>query len=113
MHGDCNGLAPEVRFVLYRITQEALTNVAKHAQATSATVDVRCQAERVDLSISDDGRGFVIGQVTGNHQGLTIMRERADEIGATLTITTVPGDGTKITVLWYNSLQTSQQEIAT
>ncbi len=108
MRGNCNGLPPAVRVALYRITQEALNNVAKYAQATTATVELRCLAERADLSISDDGIGFVIGQVAGNHQGLTIMRERADEIGATLTITTSPGDGTKIAVLWYNSPNTSQ-----
>lgn len=111
--GDCNSLPTEVRIPLYRIAQEALNNVAKHAQATTAAVRMYCLSDRVDLMIRDDGIGFVVEQITGDHQGLTIMTERADEIDATLTIDTRPGEGTVITVERSNSWNNSHKEIST
>lgn len=103
MQGDCNDLPSDVRFVLYRITQEALNNVAKHAAATQATVTLQCLSGHIELAISDNGTGFVFGQASSSHQGLKIMQERADDIEATLTITTKPGEGTRIFVYWSNN----------
>ncbi len=104
-------LPPEVHIALYRIAQEALNNMAKHARASQATVRL-CYAyaeckepgqepvRSVLLSISDNGRGFDPARVPQNRLGVGIMQERAQAIGATLTIDSHPGEGTQVTVLW-------------
>jgi len=101
---------PEVKVALYRIAQEALNNVAKHAGAGQASVNLRCispspsQGEglgvRVELRISDDGRGFDSGCVSPESLGLGIMRERAEAIGAVLTVESEVGRGTEVVVIW-------------
>jgi PAS domain S-box-containing protein len=117
-------LAPDVRVALYRIAQEALNNVAKHAGANQAAVSLRyeetmkrdterqesrevgghinprTQVLRVELRISDDGRGFNPSQVSADHLGLDIMRERAEAIGALLTIESRVGEGTQVLAVW-------------
>jgi signal transduction histidine kinase len=85
---------------LYRIAQEALNNVGKHSQATQASITLQLAGGSADLSVSDNGRGFDPDKVTGEHLGLTIMRERADEIGADLRIESTPGCGTCVCVHW-------------
>lgn len=90
----------DVKVALYRITQEALNNVLKHAQATQVRVSGRCEAERIELSIRDDGHGFDLESIPPDHLGLSIMRERADAIGAQLTIDTAVGEGTEVHVCW-------------
>jgi signal transduction histidine kinase len=90
----------EVKVAFYRIAQESLNNVAKHAGATRATVRLRCQAERVELCIHDDGAGFQPGQVAPDSLGLGIMRERAEAIGAALSIESEVGEGTQVRVVW-------------
>ena len=104
--GECQ-LAPEVQIALYRIAQEALNNVAKHSAASSASVSLRCQPGRVELRVSDDGRGLDLATVPSGHLGLGIMNERADSIGATLSIASKPGEGTQISVVWRESESTS------
>ncbi len=99
VEGEC-ALSPDVHETLYRIAQEALNNVAKHARASHVTAGLRCQPGRVVLTINDDGRGFEIGGVTPGHFGLTIMRERAEAIGATLQVESQLGRGTQITAVW-------------
>jgi signal transduction histidine kinase len=101
VEGDCL-LPSEVQIVLYRITQEALNNVAKHAKATQAVVSLCCHPQHVELFIDDDGCGFELTQRSPEHLGLGIMRERAESIGAALTIRTRPGQGTRINVVWSN-----------
>lgn len=98
--GDCP-LPKQVQAAMYRIAQEALNNVYKHARANRATVHLHCQASgAVVLRVSDDGKGIDL-QNTGAHQlGLRIMRERAEEIGASFTVTSAPGTGTRIVTLW-------------
>ncbi len=93
-------LAVNVRVALYRIAQEALNNVAKHAEATHATILLALHPDQTELLIRDDGRGFVLDQISGKCLGLAIMQERAGEIGAQLTIRSQPGDGTLIHVSW-------------
>src|SRR5690606_32394035 len=88
----------DVKMALYRTTQEALNNVLKHAQATQVHVAGRCEAERVELSIRDDGRGFDFESIPPDHLGLSIMRERADAIGARLSIDSAVGEGTEVRV---------------
>jgi signal transduction histidine kinase len=93
-------LPPDVKVVMYRVAQESLNNIAKHAEASQVTVSLRCQAERVELRISDDGRGFDLESVPTESLGLGIMRERVEAIGAELTIESEVGQGTVITVVW-------------
>jgi nitrate/nitrite-specific signal transduction histidine kinase len=108
--GECP-VPPDVKVALYRIAQEALNNVAKHAGASQATVSLRCtppsspsseggQTGRVELRISDDGRGFDAGAVSPRSLGLGIMRERVEAIGAGLTVESAIGHGTEVTVVW-------------
>jgi PAS domain S-box-containing protein len=85
---------------VYRITQEALNNVARHAKARHAWVDLKSSPSRVRLSVSDDGRGFDPGSVGPAHLGLRSMRERAAETGARLLIDSSPGKGTRVVLEW-------------
>ncbi len=98
-----SSLSPEVQIALYRIAQEALNNVTKHASAAEASVDLHCQPGRVALSIQDDGRGFDPADALPDQLGLSIMRERAESIGATLGIRSQPDHGTRVTVDWRES----------
>jgi PAS domain S-box-containing protein len=91
---------PELKVALYRITQEALNNVARHASASRARVDLCCRPGRVTLSIDDDGCGFDPTKVSPEHMGLDIMRERAEGADAALRIETRPGEGTRIALEW-------------
>jgi len=97
VEGQCD-LPPNIKVALYRITQEALNNVAKHANATSANIKVICQSGITELSISDNGRGFDTGSVRVGSLGLGIMRDRAKEIGADIEIKSTIGSGSLITV---------------
>jgi len=99
MEGECV-VPADVKVALYRIAQEALNNVAKHAGASEASVSVRCQAEQVTLQISDDGRGFGPADVSPQSLGVGIMRERAKAIGAELEIKSEPEQGTRVVVVW-------------
>lgn len=100
-------LPVEVRVAFYRITQEALNNVAKHAEATQATVFLAMTFDRIDLFIQDDGRGFQPDSVSGKCLGLNIMRERAEEIQAKLTIQSQLGQGTIVHAIWHRPEQGS------
>jgi len=93
-------LPSEVQVALYRIAQEALNNVAKHAGASQASVSLHCQPEAVKLCIRDDGRGFDLESVPPESLGLGIMRERAEAIGATLVVSSEFGRGTEVVVEW-------------
>jgi two-component system nitrate/nitrite sensor histidine kinase NarX len=93
-------LPPDVQVALYRIAQEALNNIAKHAGAKRASVDLQIEGEQAAFCIEDDGCGFELEGVLPDCFGLNIMRERAEGIGAALRIDSQPGDGTKIVVDW-------------
>jgi signal transduction histidine kinase len=95
-------LPPDVKIAFYHVAQEALNNVAKHAKATHVTVTFKRTQTRGQLTVTDDGRGFVIEKVTPEHLGLTIMNERAESIGARLQIESRLGHGTSVTVIWNN-----------
>ncbi|MCB0223206.1 MAG: PAS domain S-box protein [Anaerolineae bacterium] len=96
----------DMQVSLYRITQEALHNIAKHAGASRVTIHLwRTPAgsdplKRVTLKIIDNGCGFDPAGVPPDHLGLGIMRERAEAIGATLDIISWPDQGTQIEVNW-------------
>lgn len=98
-------LPVEVRVAFYRITQEALNNVAKHADATHATVQVNMSDHSAEVMIQDDGRGFQPHAIAGKCLGITIMHERAAEIRARLTIESQPGDGTLVHAIWHNRVE--------
>jgi len=91
-------LPPEVQIALYRIAQEALNNVVKHARASQVTLSFHNHPGQVELRIKDDGRGFDPSRVTPGHLGLGIMRERAQSLGITFEIASQPGQGTEIVV---------------
>lgn len=97
--GDC-AVPIEVRIALYRIAQEALNNIVKHARASQAMIDLHCQPAYARLRISDDGRGFDSNGTQAGQLGLDIMRERAQGIGADLQIESEPGMGTAVLVEW-------------
>jgi len=100
--GECQPSA-EVKLALYRIAQEALNNVVKHAGAGRAIVRLQCSEMRTSLSINDDGCGFDPDGVTPHHLGLEIMRERAAAVGAGSTIASEPGQGTEVSVTWEDA----------
>jgi len=102
LEGEPNVL-PEVKLAFYRVAQEALNNVAKHAAASEAMVTLRCQPDRLELRVSDDGRGFDPAHIPGDHLGVSIMRERAQAIGASLSIDSAPGEGTEVVMVWVHS----------
>ncbi|MBL8154471.1 MAG: GAF domain-containing protein [Anaerolineae bacterium] len=95
-----NRLPSDVQIAFYRIAQEALNNVAKHSNAAQSVIDLRFSGRDVRLSVSDDGSGFDPAASPANHLGLRIMAERAEDIGAALTVDTQRGQGTTITVVW-------------
>ena len=93
-------LPPEVHLAMYRIAQEATNNIAKHAEASHMAVNLAGDETAVHLTINDDGQGFDVNDVSPGHMGLEIMRERAEAIGAELTIKSRPGAGTTMAVTW-------------
>jgi len=83
---------------VYRILQEALTNVAKHARANAVAVSLSVDARRATLTVSDDGTGFEPATVDGQRLGLLGMRERAELLEGTFTVKSQPGRGTEVAV---------------
>ena len=86
-------LRPEAAIALYRIAQEALSNVAKHAAARSVEIVLEKQAPHVVLLISDDGRGFDPAVAGRGRWGMSAMRERAEAAGGDHTVVSSPGEG--------------------
>jgi signal transduction histidine kinase len=84
---------------LFRIVQEALANVAKHAQARRVEVTMTRDREGVTLRVADDGRGFdPQAPRPGTHLGLWSMRERVEQLGGQFEVESAPGQGTKLTI---------------
>lgn len=90
-------LAPAVETVAYRVVQEALTNVVRHAEASTVRVALAGAGRRLNVTINDDGRGFDT-TVQVRHLGLSGMTERASLAGGDLVIASHPGAGTTITL---------------
>jgi PAS domain S-box-containing protein len=106
-------LDKQSQLILYRICQEALHNVIRHARATKVDVRVGREKELLSLVVEDNGLGFIITnditeRVADKHYGLAGMKERAETIGGTLQVSSQPGAGTKIEVripyLWDERL---------
>ncbi len=84
---------------VFRIIQESLTNVAKHAEATQVMVNLYRLPDAIALSVEDNGKGFVASQPRKGHSlGLLGVRERARLLGGHATITSTPGEGTRLEV---------------
>lgn len=95
LDGDRYPVPEDVEAALYRVAQESLTNIAKHAKASRAHVTLSYMEERILLDVRDDGLGFDAGE-PGDGHGLSGMRQRIAELSGTLTIDTGPGEGTTV-----------------
>ncbi len=98
---DLPALPPDVEQSLYRVTQEALENIARHADARHVSLGLEAGGKRVTLAIQDDGKGFNSrnAPVEGRF-GIRGMRERAAAAGGTLSVKSRPGGGTTIRFVW-------------
>lgn len=94
---------PEVQFVLYRVVQEALNNIAHHALAKKIEIYFDSDIERVELIIQDDGIGFEPDSVEVGHLGLSIMKDRVQSIGGTIETISNQGTGTLIKLSWTST----------
>jgi two-component system NarL family sensor kinase len=93
--------AEMVEEALYRVVQEALANVAKHAAAKNVRVAVVLENDEIHLTVIDDGRGFAVRQkkpseTGGHHLGLLSMRERLEALGGRFEVRSKPGEGTEV-----------------
>jgi two-component system nitrate/nitrite sensor histidine kinase NarX len=93
-------LPAEVQVAIYRVCQEALNNVAKHAGASLVEIDLNHEENAIELSIHDDGQGFDPERAISGHYGLSMMHERAEGVGARLSIRSQPGHGTELIIHW-------------
>ena len=101
--GEARRLPPEVEVMLFRIAQEAVRNIWRHAQASAAQLDIEFSDSLLRVSIKDDGSGFQLPQSLGDQAslgklGLAGMQERARLLGGTLMLDSKPGKGTTIVV---------------
>jgi two-component system sensor histidine kinase UhpB len=93
--GDFSDLDDDVQLVIYRVAQEALANATRHSRARRAQVRLERDGDRVELDVSDDGRGYAFDEAEGG-LGIAGMRERALLVGGELSIESRPGDGTTV-----------------
>ena len=91
-------VSPRAATGVYRIVQEALTNIGRHADAKQVNVRLQCDDEHLQLHIADDGNGFDTTQPRRRALGLLTMSERARELGGELNIDAAPGGGTRLTL---------------
>jgi len=94
-------LSPVAELQLLRITQEALTNVRRHAMATEVGVKLKRTSDAVEMIVKDNGQGFDLSDLEKappGYHGLNIIKERAEGLGGSLSISTAPGEGTELMV---------------
>jgi signal transduction histidine kinase len=89
-----------IKITLYRITQEAFNNIAKHSEATQVVVDLHSDSNQITLSVRDNGRGFDQNNVAEETLGIQIMNERAAGINARLDVSSSLGEGTQVSITW-------------
>jgi two-component system sensor histidine kinase UhpB len=94
LHRDIPGLTPEAELVVYRVTQESLTNAARHSQSERVLVQLSAGTEGAELTVRDRGCGAAPPALGGS--GIRGMRERAVAVGAELFVESVPGVGTEV-----------------
>lgn len=100
VNGECN-LPADTQVAIYRICQEALSNIAKHAKASEVEMTLQQTSGELVLYIHDNGRGFDHTKLTqSGHYGMQMMKERADAVGVNMKIISQPGQGTEITIHW-------------
>jgi signal transduction histidine kinase len=87
----------EVEQALYRVLQEALSNIARHAEADTVGLSLSTTPEKVTLIVADNGRGFDIAAVSSSSYGLTGMQTRLSEVGGTLNVESTLSAGTTVT----------------
>jgi len=91
-------LPADREIALYRIAQEALVNCAKHSSARTVAIRLERDLERIELTIKDDGAGFLANQPRAPGLGLLSMQERAQAVGGCCRIESAPGEGTRVIV---------------
>ena len=106
---DRERLSPSIETALFRIAQEALTNVVRHAQAGVVGILLERHAGKVILYVEDDGKGFDPEALDEDMIGLAGMQERAVLVGGTFTIESVPGKGTSIRVEVPDAVENSHR----
>ena len=99
IEGDCD-LPPEVQIAVYRIAQESLNNVFKYARATQVNVSLFLFRNGLRFEVCDNGIGFDISTSKPTSLGMRIMRERTEAIGADFHLSSTPGSGTCVEVIW-------------
>ena len=95
-------LSNEIQIAFYRVCQEALSNIAKHAEASQVEINLTHDEMATELCIRDNGKGFDPEQIDPGHYGLKMMSERIEAVGVQLSITSQPVQGTEVTVRWTN-----------
>jgi signal transduction histidine kinase len=108
IESDCR-LQEEVQVTFYRVAQEALHNIIKHAQATEVKMGLVCDERNVTLTICDKGRGFEGNGSVATGMGLQIMRERVRAIRSELRIDSSPHGGTTVEAQWAREAGRSTQ----
>ena len=111
--GTTRPLRPEVEVALLRATQESLSNVAKHARASTAGITLSFMEDAVTLDVRDDGDGFVPDDTSGrgaHGYGLTGMRQRAEQLEGTMAVESQPGEGTAVSVTIPTSIRSADGE---
>lgn len=93
-------LPPGVQIAFFRIAQEALNNLIKHARAQNLYIRLKSENQRIKMIIEDDGRGFELSNIPAGHFGIRIMKERATESNIKLQILTEVGQGTTVKAIW-------------
>jgi signal transduction histidine kinase len=96
VEGDLSGLSDSQKIVLFRVVQEALSNVRKHSEAAEVAVELRSRRTFVDLTVTDNGRGFDPRRLATDRLGLAGISERVRLLGGAVEIETSPGAGTTV-----------------
>jgi len=102
IEGDCE-LPPEVQIAVYRIAQESLNNVFKYARAAQVNVSLFLLDKSLRFEVCDNGIGFDMAASKPTSLGMRIMRERAEAIGAEFHVSSTPGSGTCVEVIWNSN----------
>jgi signal transduction histidine kinase len=92
-------LSGDEQLALYRLVQEALTNIGKYAKASQVRVNMKLESRCVRAAIDDDGIGFDVAQLKSTTHGIAGMRFRIERLGGTLNVNSAPGMGTRLAAM--------------